>query len=209
MSSRYTAEDIERHKREIRATLAGVNEMLHPNAEHAQLLPPDEPEPEAVPWPRWESGPSRNDRLIRYGIRLSDPHGLERWREEARAAAKERECRDWRQWIMKQEHRLEVEQWLRERILTERQVIFEAIAKCFDLYLPTDKIQEQRAELERDIYNAVHLLSEERKRTDNKIQEAIGELRAELNMQREHAAKFGEVIDLPSPLIRKVRDNAA
>jgi hypothetical protein len=30
----------------------------------------------------------------------------------------------WREWLMRQEHRLAVENWLRERLLTEREFIF-------------------------------------------------------------------------------------
>jgi hypothetical protein len=70
--------------------------------------------------PAEESGQNRNDRLIRYGLRLSDPHALEKYRAEA----KETERVHWREWIMQQEHRLEIEKWLRERILADAQICF-------------------------------------------------------------------------------------
>jgi len=62
--------------------------------------------------------------------------------------------------------------------------------RCFDLYLTTeqhcDKIQELRDE----------------------FAEQLGQLRAELNMQRAHASKFGEVLDLPAMPIRRKSDAA-
>jgi len=73
---------------------------------------------------------------------------------------KEAERVQWRQWLLRQEHRLEVENWLRERLLTERKFIFQQVAKAFDLTTGErgEKIQELRDE--------------------------IGELRAELNGRR-------------------------
>jgi hypothetical protein len=206
-----SAADQERAR--IQAILDAVDETLERADETLRRLDeqPDETV-EAAPWPRSESDPSRSDELYRYGIKLADPHGLERWREEVRAEAKERERKSWRNWILDQEQRAEVEKWLRERILSERKFIFETCIKAFDFTTEQvgDKIQELRDEFARDTEKAVgQVVAELRKQLREEIQTAVDGLRAELNMQREHAAKFGEVIDLPSPLIRKVRDNAA
>jgi hypothetical protein len=65
----------------------------------------------------------------------------------------------WREWLMRQEHRLAVENWLRERLLTEREFIFQQVAKGFDLYLTTQQVRDE-------------------------IADAVGELRAELSRQR-------------------------
>jgi hypothetical protein len=41
--------------------------------------------------------------------------------EEADEEAKEAERDQWRTWLLRQEHRLAIENWLRERLLTERE----------------------------------------------------------------------------------------
>jgi hypothetical protein len=157
-----------------------LEESRHLLEELSARTPYEPAAEEAIEAESWQSGPSRNDDLIRYGIKLDDPHALEKYREEAA----ETERKSWRNWIAHQEHRKEVEQLFRKHILAERRFLFETLTKCFDLYTTTEQ-------------------------TCDEIADQVGELRDELNMQREHAAKFGEVIDLPSPLIRKVKDNAA
>jgi hypothetical protein len=72
-----SAADQERAR--IQAILDAVDETLERADETLRRLDeqPDETV-EAAPWPRSESDPSRSDELYRYGIKLADPHGLER-----------------------------------------------------------------------------------------------------------------------------------
>ena len=123
----------------------------------------------------------RNDHLIRYGIKLADPHGLERWRAEAetqeRAFEQEREARAERD-----------RQIMRERQREQRSEIDDAVA-----------------ELARDVNTAV---GETVAILRNEFAEQLGKLRDELNMQRAHASKFGEVLDLPALPLRRKSDAA-
>ena len=75
---------------------------------------------EPAPWPRWESGPSRNDELYRYGIKLADPGALERYRAEAEEATRRRERAQAAE--MK-------EQELRKRQAVQRNEIDDALAE--------------------------------------------------------------------------------
>jgi hypothetical protein len=79
-------------------------------------------------------------------------------------AAEEAERVQWREWLLQQEHRLKIEQWLRERLLTEREHVLERVACAFDFV--TEQLR-------------------------NEIQTAVGELRTELSGQRAKADVIG------------------
>jgi hypothetical protein len=65
--------------------------------------------------------------------------------DEPTEEAKEAERQQWREWLLQQEDRLEVEKWLRERLLSERKLIFDRVARCFER---SAEIQELRNEIQ-------------------------------------------------------------
>jgi hypothetical protein len=198
--SRYTAEEKAEIMEKSRQLLEELANMLpyEPAAEEAI---------EAEPWPSWERG-NANHRLIRYGIALADPHGLDRWRADAEA----------------QEHRFETERAAREQreaeIRRQQQVqamssdanwnrwIDRKIAHALDSFTFND--------FQRDVIAMV--LAEERKLTlrpaikaaidalRDEIQEAVGELRRELEISRGYDKD--KVLDLPALPIRRRSDAA-
>jgi hypothetical protein len=167
-------------KAEILRRTRELLEQLNEQRAAAEAKP--EPEPEPEPWR------SRTDILLDPMSRSSAP--MNRWRAEQEQFQREREA------YAQQE----------QRKMDERKAQSDAEWNVwFDAKLATALTTKGH-----DLFDAfVGIIVELRRERRAEIKKAIDELRAELDMQREHAAKFGEVIDLPSPLIRKVKDNAA
>jgi hypothetical protein len=141
-----------------------------------------EPEPES--WPSWQRG-NANDRSIRYGIALADPSGLDRWRADVEA----------------QERRFKKERAAREQreaqIRRQQQQTFsqDQIAVLGQL------VADVRHQMKSQISDGIVAMRDE-------LAAAVNKLRDELNLQRDHAAKFGEVLDLPALPIRRRSDAA-
>jgi hypothetical protein len=116
-----------------------------------------------------------SDRKYRYGLPLARPGGLERWRREA-LEVEQRHAAE----------RAEREQEER-RIIRERQQAAERAMTEEWADVLAQVVAEER--------------TEQRKRVCEQIQTAVGELRAELAVQR--ATERGQVTDLPNPLRRR------
>jgi hypothetical protein len=152
-----------------------------------QPYEPAEDAIEAAPAEIWAT-PINNDRLIRYGIKLADPHGLERWRADVEAQErrfeKERAARAQREAQIRRQQ----ETFSQDQVAVLGQVVADV-----------------RHQMKSQISDGICAMREENERTleraDEKIADAIDKLRQEF-------LAVNKVIDLPSPLIRKVRDVA-
>jgi hypothetical protein len=138
--------------------------------------------------PAW---PTRRD-ILDPSQRSSEP--MRRWRAEQE------------EWSRKCEQETKHRHAEEQRIMTERKAQSDTEWNVWVTAIITRELAAHDRNLTKVLGQVVAKI---RKQLRDEIQTAVGELRAELNMQREHAAKFGEVIDLPSPLIRKVKDSAA
>ena len=187
--SRYSDEQ----KRE---SLRRAHELLEQlDARSAYQPAGEEAEPE--PWPReWDSGPSPNDRLIRHGIRLSDPNGLERWREEPRERDRRREQ------FREQERAEQSERWLADRLKRER---------AHTLGLVAELIAVERQHLLEVVGKAI---GQSDAKLRDEIQAALDQHGARITeletQQRAHRSKSGETLDLPAlPVLRRRSSDAA
>jgi hypothetical protein len=165
--SRYSNEEREKILADMRQTLEQLDAREAARAE------------------RRAAAERNQDRLLRYGIALADPRGLERDRAEQLEAERKRE---------------------QERAMATDEL---NAARTRDWEKWADaRIDRALAAHDRNLNKVLgEVVAELRKETRQEIKTAVAELRAEVVKQR--GIDDGEVIDLPSPVIRKVKVNAA
>jgi hypothetical protein len=156
------------------------------------------------PWPRPEGGPNQNDDLYRYGLKLADPNGLERWREEQRELerrrAQERVQEEAREAEIRRQQQVQTMQAdVRWNAWVDAKIANALEARGFNDYqidvLGMTIAQERKQTLRPEIKAAIDALRDE--------------LRAEI-MRTAKAAGDARVIDItPAPVVRRTRNDAA
>jgi hypothetical protein len=178
-----------------RAYYEAIRERLTAEREAAEAL-------EAERELELESRADQDDYLYRYGLRLADPHGLERYR------AKQLEIQRAREQYREQEEARAAE------IRRQQQVQTMKSDANWSAWVD-GKIHEAReaqpfTDVQRDVlaeWIGGHERKREREEREAAIQAAIDKLRAELTGTGK--AHERGVLALPAPVVWKVKDNAA
>jgi hypothetical protein len=189
----------DRERARIRAVLDAVDDTLHPNRSHAENdLPPDEDEPEPLrPW-----GTRPNMHNAGGALPLLPNTNMNNWRADAE------------EWKRKQEHATERHHAEEQRIMHERKAQSDAERNAWAERKINAAIDNALAEYSRGLEKTLgQVVAEIRFQMKEQISGGIVAQREELanaiDKLRQEFLAVNKVIDVPSPLIRKVKNNAA
>jgi hypothetical protein len=180
------------------AEKAAIMEKSRQLLEELNNMPPYEPVGEdAMEAPPADWGVQNKDQLYRYGLKLADPGGVERWRAEAEETERRRQQERERSKLQQEEHVRQMTQadkswnaWfdakLTAALTTEGHDLFDALVGII-----VEVRRERRAEIKKAIDKLRDELAEYGRRGD----ETVKQLRQEIAVSKAH--DDGSVIDLP------------